>query len=100
MKIHRNAIINIIFLMAILCCFSTHAYSSCNFNPDKVEFSTNNESAGSIYVPDTDPLNDDQIIRSADCGSWTEPGYLLTLPQNCPAIVNFYLSVWHPPEIS
>jgi hypothetical protein len=100
MKTYTNTIIRSCFLLSVLFCFSIHTYSGYSYWASDFEFSSVENSAGGNFIPDNDPLCDDQIIHTNEMCWLAKPGNLLLILHTSPPVYNVFLSVWHPPKIS
>ena len=100
MKIIREAIFRILFVLAALVCFDADAFSNDIIRHVSVALTTGSTGDADSFSSEIDAFDDDQMSQSDEIVSKPEDGPRFPTPRNRRLILKFFLSVWQPPEIS
>jgi hypothetical protein len=100
MKIYLKISFRILFSLAILFCFGVNYSSGIDIQRYIVEFPSDTNSVGNSFIPDIDPVNDDQINHPDKPGSLVESRHQIPVLNDSCMILEFFSSVWQPPKLS
>lgn len=100
MKILRNILFRLLFMVAVLFGLESEVYSDTHVQACKVEVSSEMSSVDDILSSDFDSFDDDHINQIQEACLVAEPVLWMTTPKYIFLLHRFPHSNWQPPKYS
>ncbi len=100
MKLHRRAILRILFLFTVITCAGITVYSNYQINPYSLEAYADTNSVENRFSSEVNTSEDDQIYHSSEVSFTADLSLPIRIARDYSLIPKISCSIWQPPKIS